>query len=85
MACGTPVASLPAGAAREVVDRRGGVLATDATPEALATALLQAVRLDRGRVRTSALRFDADRMVGAYEELLADLVRGAAGRVRDLV
>lgn len=85
MACGTPVAALPAGAAAEVVDRRGGVLARRSDAESLAAALLGAVRLDRGRVRTSALRFGAERMVTAYERVLAGLLQGPGARVDELV
>ncbi len=85
MACGTPVAALPAGAAAEVVDRRAGVLARRGTADALAVALVAAARLDRQRVRTSALRFDADRMVVAYEQLLSGAVSGPGRRVGELV
>ena len=63
----------------------GGVLARRSDAESLAAALLGAVRLDRGRVRTSALRFGAERMVTAYERVLAGLVQGPGARVDELV
>ena len=85
MACGTPVAALPAGAAAEVVDRRAGVLARREDAASLAVALHAAARLDRRRVRASALRFDAERMVTAYERLLTGAVRGPGRRVDELV
>lgn len=85
MACGTPVAALPAGAAREVIDRRSGVLARDASPRALATALSAAALLDRTEVRRSAHRFDADRMVEDYETILTSMVQPPERRVADLV
>lgn len=74
MACGTPAAALPAGAAAEVVAPTGGVLAADSSVPALAAAIGQARTLDRAGVRASVLRFDHLRMVTAYEQLLADLV-----------
>lgn len=85
MACGTPVAALPAGAASEVVDARSGVLARDGSARSLAAALVRAARLDRGRVRTSALRFDQARMVAAYERLLTATAAEPARRLADLV
>ncbi len=74
MACGTPVAALPAGAAAEVVAAKGGVLAAESSVVALADAIRQASTLDRAAVRASVLRFDHRRMVSAYEELLQSLV-----------
>ena len=75
MACGTPVAALPRGAAAEVVGRDGGVLAADLTVGALAQAMVEAARLERLRVRHSVGRFAMDAMVDAYETLMLDLVR----------
>lgn len=74
MACGTPVAALPAGAAAEVVAPTGGVLAVESSVTALAEAIRRAVTLDRNAVRASVLRFDHRRMVSAYEALLHSLV-----------
>ncbi len=75
MACGTPVAALARGAAAEVVDSRGGVLALDDSTSALAAAIERAVLLDRRQVRNSVLRFDTSIMVAAYEDVLAELIR----------
>lgn len=85
MACGTPVAALPAGAAAEVVQARAGVLAGRPDAESLATALLRAAELDRRQVHASARRFDAERMVTAYERLLTSAVRSPGRRVGELV
>ena len=74
MACGTPVAALPAGAAAEVVAPTGGVLAAESSVAALADAIRQATTLDRAAVRASVLRFDLRRMVSAYEGLLQNVV-----------
>ncbi|MCW2811001.1 MAG: glycosyltransferase [Friedmanniella sp.] len=73
MACGTPVAAFPSGAAAEVVGTDGGMVARDCTPDALAEAVKLARDADRDRVRRSAQRFDARAMVGAYEQILVRL------------
>jgi glycosyltransferase involved in cell wall biosynthesis len=73
MACGTPVAAFPNGAASEVVDPRGGAIATECSPVALAEAMLVARELDRGVVRASAHRYDAKIMVDRYEEVMQRL------------
>jgi glycosyltransferase involved in cell wall biosynthesis len=67
MACGTPVAALARGALPEIVDERGGRLAT--TVDELAGAIRAAARLDRTEVRRSARRFGLDAMGRRYEEL----------------
>ncbi|HVH23035.1 MAG TPA: glycosyltransferase [Pseudonocardia sp.] len=77
MACGTPAAALPRGAAREVVSATGGVLAAVSSAPALADAIRRAAFLDRHSVRASVLRFDHTAMVGAYEQLLTHLVAAA--------
>ena len=73
MACGTPVAALPLGAMPEIIDADGGRLAEGLGADALAAAVTDARRLDRGRVRTSAARFSAAAMVDAYEEQIRSL------------
>ena len=78
MICGTPVAALDRGAARELVDDgiTGGVFDS---LDRLVAGLPGIAALDRGRVRARALeRFHPDRMVDAYAEIYARL--GAAGR-----
>jgi glycosyltransferase involved in cell wall biosynthesis len=74
MACGTPVAAFPMGAAAEVVSAEGGAIALDCSAPALAEAVLTARSLDRAGVRASVLRYDARRMVDDYEALLHRLV-----------
>lgn len=76
MACGTPAAALPRGAAPEVVDRAGGVLADRCTEPSLTRAIRAAVRLDRTEVRQSVLRFDKATMIDRYEQTLTRLVEG---------
>ncbi len=81
MACGTPAAALPRGAAGQVVSRAGGVLASDSSVPALASAIRRAVHLDRHAVRASVLGFDHTAMVSAYEQVLAALVARPATAV----
>ncbi|GAB3711905.1 glycosyltransferase [Mariniluteicoccus flavus] len=75
MACGTPVAALDRGAMRELLGRRGGVLAADA--DGLPGALRAAMSLDRAGVRQRAERFSLEAMVTAYERRLVSLHEGA--------
>lgn len=74
LAGGTPAAALPVGAVPEIIRTAGGVLAATSTPEALARALDEAARLDRGPVAGTVARFDKRVMVDAYEAVLARLV-----------
>ncbi len=74
MACGTPVAAFPMGAAAEVVNGEGGRVARDCTAPALADAMLAARHLDRESVRASVRRYDASVMIDRYEELLHRLI-----------
>jgi glycosyltransferase involved in cell wall biosynthesis len=69
MACGTPIAAFGVGAVPEIVEQ--GVGGCWVSPgERLGDAVENAVQLDRGRVRQSAVeRFDYRRMVDAYERL----------------
>ena len=75
MACGTPVAASGVGAVPEIVEE--GVGGSWAPPGAdLADAVQRAVRLDRSRVRQTAVeRFDYRRMVDAYENLYRKVAR----------
>lgn len=75
MACGTPVAAFPKGAAAEVVNAHGGVVARDCSPTALAEAIQQARTMDRQLVRGSAQRYDAHTMIDRYESAMRELVR----------
>ena len=74
MACGTPVAALPRGAAPEVVGTTGGAIAAESTAEALAEAIKIGRDLDRGEVRAGAQRFDARLMVDRYEQVMQRLL-----------
>jgi glycosyltransferase involved in cell wall biosynthesis len=75
MACGTPVAAFPNGAAHEVVTAAGGILAARADAPALAEAILVARTKDRGRVRQSAERYDSTTMMDRYETVMDHLVQ----------
>jgi glycosyltransferase involved in cell wall biosynthesis len=75
MATGTPVAALARGALPEIIDERGGRLAT--TVDELADAMRSASRLDRDGVRRSARRFGLDAMGRRYEELYERLAAPA--------
>lgn len=76
LACGTPAAALPTGAVREILGPRGGVVAVDSSVDALATALVQAARLDRAAVAASVAHLDRQVMLDAYEQVLHRLVAG---------
>jgi glycosyltransferase involved in cell wall biosynthesis len=80
MACGTPVAAFRLGAVSEIVDE--GIAGCCADPgEPLAPRVLEAIGLDRRRVRESAVeRFHYTRMVDDYERLYARLAARPRGR-----
>lgn len=75
MACGTPVAAVPNGAAVEIVGAVGGCVARDTSVEGLTEAIKLARDYDRRLVRTGAQRFDAQLMIDRYEQVIAPLVR----------
>lgn len=68
MACGTPVAALPAGAMRELIGTQGGVVAQTMGIDALAAAIIEAQGLDRAGVRERARSFSLSSMIEGYEE-----------------
>ena len=72
MACGTPVATFPTGAAPEIVTPGSGALAVDETVTDLADAVREAARCDRRAARARAGDFDVQVMIDRYERLLAD-------------
>jgi glycosyltransferase involved in cell wall biosynthesis len=76
MMCGTPVVATPRGSAPELVaDGITGFVRP--TAEAMTEAMRRASRLDRARVRASAMeRFDSERMVGAHADLYRRLIEG---------
>jgi len=72
MSCGTPVAGFARGALPELVTPRTARLAPGDDVPALASALLEAVQLDRDQVRAHALATcSVDAMVEGYEALYA--------------
>ncbi len=78
MACGTPVAALDRGAAREVVGDAGSI-APLSTPEALATAAVAALAMPRAipRARVAAC-FTLDAMIDGYERQYRAAIAAAA-------
>lgn len=74
IACGTPVAALPAGAMGEIISPKAGVVATSGDAGALARAILDARDLDRTEVRQSAHAFSLNAMLAAYEAQLRSVL-----------
>ncbi len=70
IACGAPVAALPAGAMSEIIGPKAGVVARSRDAAALAEAIIIARELDRADVRHSVRAFSQDSMLDAYEEQL---------------
>ena len=82
MACGTPVAAYGLGAVPEIIDQGVGGFCVD-PGRSLASAVTEAMELDRARVRASALeRFDFRRMVDDYERLYRRLAAEGPAPVR---
>lgn len=76
LATGTPVIARRAGALTEIVEHGvDGFLVDDLSEARLAVSLVG--NLDRARIRERAIaRFNAERMVSAYERVYLDLVDG---------
>ena len=76
LATGTPVIARRAGALAEIIEHGvDGFLVDDLSEAKLAVSLVG--DLDRARIRERALtRFNAERMVSAYERVYLDLVEG---------
>jgi glycosyltransferase involved in cell wall biosynthesis len=73
MACGTPVAALPAGALPEIVTED----VTGAVDQNLLQAVARAEALDRGRVHEyAASRFGIGAVARRYLEVLEEVVQG---------
>ncbi|HXA27250.1 MAG TPA: glycosyltransferase [Candidatus Angelobacter sp.] len=73
---GTPVAGFARGALPEVVGARGGVLTGDATAEALARAIPQAIALERRAVRAQAARrHPLSRTLDRYQRVYDEVAR----------
>ncbi|PZO65027.1 MAG: glycosyltransferase family 4 protein [Paracoccus denitrificans] len=76
MSCGLPVAAIDMGAAREVIGE-AGAFADSPTAEALATALLQAIKIPRTVARSRVLRrFTTEHMIARYEKQYALAIAG---------
>lgn len=83
MACGAPVAALPAGAMKEIIGPRAGVVARSRDVEALAEAIFAARDMDRSEVRRSVRAFSQEAMLDAYEAQLGSVAavrHDASGR-----
>lgn len=76
IASSTPVAALPSGAMGEIIGSSGGALASEPTATALTEAISKAAKMDRQAVRERAMLFSRDRMLDAYESLVAEIVPG---------
>jgi glycosyltransferase involved in cell wall biosynthesis len=79
MACGTPVAALPNGAARELVTRLAGSIAKETTVSALAAAIISAAELRRADVRSAAAGYSSEVMVDRYLRILENLTDDQPG------
>ncbi len=70
MSCGTPVAAFRRGGLPEIVSEQAGALAEPGDVGALATAMKEAIVLDRSAVRDHAVRaLGAERMATDYEDV----------------
>jgi glycosyltransferase involved in cell wall biosynthesis len=81
-ACGTPVVAVGRGGALEtVVDGETGVLFPELTVDSMATALqrVQAMPVDRERIRRHAERFSRERHVAAMRGVIDDVLSAPAG------
>lgn len=88
MAFGLPAVALERGGVGEIIEEgKNGVLAREATPEALAQAIERTLgdpasmeRLSRAGRETVAERYSADRMIEATEHIFAELIAERAGK-----
>ena len=79
MACRTPVIGTPAGAAPELIAGGGGLLVEPESPEAMAAAIVQVVRMTDEQWRTmsdaahaTAAGYRWDASAARFEEALRD-------------
>lgn len=76
LSCGTPVAGFKMGALPEIVAEGTGILVDYPEVENLATAIKSAMQLDRTFVSNYARsRFDIEKMMDNYEEMLAEVAQ----------
>lgn len=81
LACGTPVAALPAGAMAEIIAPGAGFVASRSDAASLAAAIASARGLSHDVVADSARRFSVETMAEHYEALMHRLVgMGSAAR-----
>lgn len=83
MACGTPVAALPAGAMTELIGTTGGVVAESRDSEALAMAASRAKDMDREQVQARANGFSLKGMIEGYERILHSMVHRSFSHVSE--
>jgi glycosyltransferase involved in cell wall biosynthesis len=82
LAAGTPIVATPGGSAPEIIDHGTTGFLHD-NPCELATALIDAIGLDRDACRAAALdRFDTDRMVREHIDLYGDVVADGVATAR---
>ena len=85
LACGTPVASLPYGAARELIGPGAGAIAGSEDVAALADAMFRASRVPRAQAKAASTRFAFDGMIDGYESVLRELTGiGSDGGASDV-
>lgn len=82
MACGTPVAAIPAGAMAELLGETGGVIARSRDDIALDEAICRAKQLSRMQMQHRASHFSRDRMIDAYMALISEVVAPVQARRR---
>ncbi|MCX2430268.1 glycosyltransferase [Pedobacter sp. GR22-10] len=77
LSCGTPVAGFKMGALSEIIATGTGILVDYPAVDDLATAIQDAMKLDRKTVSNYARqRFDIEKMVEKYEDMLAAVAEG---------
>lgn len=80
MACGTPVAGFAMGALPEIISKDVGCLVSFGEVVQLSKAIIEATDLNRAHVRAYCeQKFDIDKMVDHYEEILKQHSRSKLG------
>ncbi len=86
MACRTPVAATPAGAAPEILKKGGGILVQDFSSDSLAEAILEIVSLEDSswrklseKARESVLGYTWDDAADLFEKALEKALRKGGG------
>jgi glycosyltransferase involved in cell wall biosynthesis len=76
LAAGTPVVASRRGGLVDIIDGRSGALVESGDVAAFAAEVERVAGADPAECRRSALRFSLDRMLSAYENVLASVVHG---------